>query len=221
MLLVTVRRALPLLGVLTAGLLVSAVAGTSLLNQDLQLVGFFGGLFVALGAIYVIKARDLRAGWGFTALGLAVFINIIFMLSVSAVILELAGEPVAATVVADRDGYEGKAPTSHRYTLTELGGAPIRGELTLEEGEPLELGEQVTVLRDPAGLANPMLADEVVAGSTGALVFFWLVLAVPALIAGVPRREPAPPVDPDAMVSPVFEVPRGRRRDRPRQDWRS
>lgn len=215
--LLTIKRGLPLLGVLTGGMLVASVAGTSLLDQDLVLLGFFAGVVAAVGGIYVIKGRDLRMGWGFTACGLAALINIVFLQAASPVILELAGEPVAATVVASREGYEGKGSRSRRYTLTELGGAPIPGELTLKGGEPLRVGDQPTVLRDPAGLANPMLADGTVAGSTGALVFFWLVVAVPALLAGRPYGEPVPSVKKDhSVVSPVVEVRGRRKRNRPR-----
>ncbi|GAA1404828.1 hypothetical protein [Catellatospora coxensis] len=217
--LLTIKRGLPLLGVLTGGMLVSSVAGTALLDQDLMLLGFFAGVVAAVGGIYVIKGRDLRMRWGFAACGLALLINIAFMQAASSVVLEFAGEPVAATVVAAREGYEGKGARSHRYTLTELGGAPISGELTLKEGEPLRIGDQPTVLRDPAGLANPMLADEPVAGSAGALLIFWLVVAVPALLAGRPYGQPARSADrDDAVVSPVVEVRRGR--DRPQRSRR-
>ncbi|MFD0597595.1 hypothetical protein ACFQZ4_39285 [Catellatospora coxensis] len=106
--LLTIKRGLPLLGVLTGGMLVSSVAGTALLDQDLMLLGFFAGVVAAVGGIYVIKGRDLRMRWGFAACGLALLINIAFMQAASSVVLEFAGEPVAATVVAAREGYEGK-----------------------------------------------------------------------------------------------------------------
>ncbi|MGN9891308.1 hypothetical protein [Micromonospora sp. L31] len=214
-----IRRALPLVGVLTAGMLVGAVAGSALLNPDWFLLGFLVGMFVSLGGIYVISGRDLRFGWGFTAVGLAILVNVAFLHGASKVVLELRGEPIRATVAAVRDGFEGKGEPTRRFRLVEAGGVPIRGELTLSRDVELGVGDEVSVLRDAAGLAHPVPADEQVAGSTGAMVFFWLLVAVPALISGRPPRYPS-----GAAANPgqsrVVETARRRKRDRPRSKRR-
>ncbi|RLK09485.1 hypothetical protein DER29_5985 [Micromonospora sp. M71_S20] len=110
-------------------------------------------------------------------------------------VLEARGKRVEATVTQVRDGRE-KGRHLY-YALADPEGTRIPGELGVWPGAEIgashnpegEVGARVTVIRDPEGLVDPRLPDDV-DGPSG--VFIWLVAftmtAVACMLAGRPLK---------------------------------
>jgi hypothetical protein len=108
-------------------------------------------------------------------------------------VLEARGERAEATVTQVRDGTE-KGRHLY-YTLADPEGTRIPGELGAWPGAEIgtshnpegEVGARVTVIRDPEGLVDPRLPDDV---DGSAAVFIWLVVftmtAMACMLAGRP-----------------------------------
>ncbi|QGN45785.1 hypothetical protein GKC29_02215 [Micromonospora sp. WMMC415] len=110
-------------------------------------------------------------------------------------VLEARGERVEATVTQVRDGTE-KGRHLY-YALADPEGTRIPGELGAWPGAEIgashnpegEVGARVTVIRDPEGLVDPRLPDDVDGPSA---MFIWLVAvtmtAVACMLAGRPLK---------------------------------
>ncbi|MFE9689847.1 hypothetical protein [Micromonospora sp. NPDC005806] len=110
-------------------------------------------------------------------------------------VLEARGKRVEATVTQVRDGTE-KGRHLY-YALADLEGTRIPGELGGWPGAEIgashnpegEVGARVTVIRDPEGLVDPRLPDDV---DGPAAVIIWLVVftmtAVACMLAGRPLK---------------------------------
>ncbi|MBV1854510.1 hypothetical protein [Catellatospora tritici] len=178
-------RGMRLLLLVTALAVAAMVGGTTLLDAE------FRG--VAMG---VLLAAGLIGGWfavtGFRPLWTAAAGLIGFLLVVSVLVetgpslLQLRGGRVEARVTAVREA--GSSQDRYHYTLTTPGWRPVSGELT--SGEPrYRVGDPVTVVEDPNGLADPMLPSELTEHRQSwlALIVLYLVTAVLCLLAGRPR----------------------------------
>jgi hypothetical protein len=111
----------------------------------------------------------------------------------STAVLVARGERVEATVTRVRDGTE--KGRNLRYTLVDSSGTRIPGELATWPGAQIgadhnpegAVGSRVTVVRDPEGLVDPRLPDDV---DGPAAVFVWFVVfgltAVACMLAGRP-----------------------------------
>ncbi|MGC5019078.1 hypothetical protein [Micromonospora sp. DT47] len=115
-------------------------------------------------------------------------------MGLSSTVLAQRGEQVEATVISLRDGTE-KGRHIY-YTLADPDGRRISGELGTWPGSTVgasdnpegRVGQSVTVIRDPKGLVDPRLPEEVDAEATWiAWLFFFVVTAVLCALAGRPR----------------------------------
>ncbi|WCN80339.1 hypothetical protein [Micromonospora sp. LH3U1] len=113
------------------------------------------------------------------------------------VVLAQRGERVVATVIAVRDGTE-KGRHLY-YTLADPRDQRIPGELGLWPGSSIgasgnpegAVGQRVTVVRDPQGLVDPRLPEEV-ADNEGAFIIgpgVFVVVAVLCMLAGRPLND--------------------------------
>ncbi|MEV4767416.1 hypothetical protein AB0J89_32750 [Micromonospora chokoriensis] len=112
-------------------------------------------------------------------------------------VLHHRGERVVATVISVRDD-TGRVHRLH-YTLADQDNQRIPGELGRWPGNPTGasdkpegvVGQQVTVVRDPQGLVDPRLPEELVESATGWL--FWpgifVVTAVLSMLAAGRRHD--------------------------------
>lgn len=177
---------LRLLLIITVAALAAALAGTAVLRAEHR------GL-----AIGLILAAGLVAGWflltGFRPVWTAVAALIGFLFVVSALqetgpsMLQLRGGNVEGQVVAMRES-DGPADRFH-YAVAAHSGRMVGGELSVDE-QAYRIGETVTVVEDPDGLAHPMLPSEVAEHRESwlALTVLYLITAVLCLLAGRPRE---------------------------------
>ncbi|MDI1462808.1 hypothetical protein QEZ54_17670 [Catellatospora sp. KI3] len=183
-------RGVRLLLVVTAAVVAAMVGGTTLIGAE------FRGLVMGL-----VLAAGLIAGWfavtGFRPLWTAAAGLIGFLLVVSVMvetgpsILQLRGGPVEARVTSVREA--GSAEDRYHHALTTAAWRPVEGELTT--GEPgYRVGDPVTVVEDPNGLADPMLPSQLTEHRQSwlALIVLYLVTAVLCLLAGRPRETATP-----------------------------
>jgi hypothetical protein len=115
-------------------------------------------------------------------------------------VLVYRGVQVTATVADARD-ISRKAYEDFRYTLIMPDGQRIRGhlngwpDLPYGESEEGSVGDQVAVVYDPKGLADPRLPEELTHAKTALPVVVVLYLATAGLCMLTGR--PAPDPDPD------------------------
>ncbi|MEU8001003.1 hypothetical protein AB0B66_07565 [Catellatospora sp. NPDC049111] len=182
-------RGLRLFLVITVAALVAGLAGTALLPAEHR------GLAVGL-----ILAAGLAAGWftvtGFRPVWTAVaavigFLFVVIMLrETGPSLLQLRGGLVDAQVVSLR---ESSGPIGrYHYAMAAHSGRALGGELTVDEAA-YRIGESVTVVEEPDGLAHPMLPSELTEHRQSwlAVTVLYLATAVLCLLAGRPRRAKA------------------------------
>ncbi|MFC7762816.1 hypothetical protein ACFQY4_35775 [Catellatospora bangladeshensis] len=147
--------------------------------------------------IGLVLAAGLVAGWfwlsGFRPVWTAVAAVLGFLFVVSVLqetgpsLLQLRGGQVEAQTMGLRES-DGPADRYH-YTVTALSGRAIGGELSLDE-QAYQVGESLTVVEEPDGLAHPMLPAEVAEHRQSwlALLVLYLATALLCFLAGRPRR---------------------------------
>lgn len=173
------RRLVALVGPLVNGWVIAGVAGV---------IGLSPGWVYWLTAyafLSVATTGVLCKAWAPTSalagiLISALMANIGLLEAVPLTVLAERGRPAVATVVTDeRVTYYGKDGMTYewRYTLETSEGGPIAGHL-VEKQDWLDVGDQVRVVYDPAGLADPRLPEELQDRS-----FFWMLAEVSALLA--------------------------------------
>jgi hypothetical protein len=155
------------------------------------------GIMVATAAaaftvvLKVVDPAGTRSA-GFAA-GCVVAGAIAAMIGAPLLILHTRGEHTRATVTAERVSSAKSGPT-YKYRLAAPDGRKIPGELA-EPDDEFDVGDQVTVVFDPRGVANPHDTDFAglglpLAGATLALLVAAVVLCVPATAE---RPRPRPP----------------------------
>jgi hypothetical protein len=135
-------------------------------------------------------------------------------------VLETRGERVEATVTQVRDGTE-KGRHLY-YALADPEGTRIPGELDAWPGAEIgashnpegEVGARVTVMRDPEGLVDPRLPDDV---DGSAAVFVWLVVLTMTAVACMFAGRPLKPRVVVRRARQTSETGRGRARRRRRK----
>ena len=127
---------------------------------------------VGMRAFWVNGTRGSRTAATFAIL--AIYVScILAFLSVPALLLQGRGQPVRATVVAERADhsllselrYLGLNP-EYNYTVAGPGGRPIDGAIA-GPSDLLFVGQQVTIRVDPAGILPPMLEPPAAGGGGG------------------------------------------------------
>ncbi|BCJ73552.1 hypothetical protein CS0771_30960 [Catellatospora sp. IY07-71] len=179
-------RGVRLFLIITVGALIAALAGSALLPAEHR------GLVIGL-----VLAAGLVAGWfwlsGFRPVWTAVAAVLGFLFVVSVLqetgpsLLQLRGGQVEAQTMSLRES-DGPADRYH-YTVTALSGRAIGGELSLDE-QAYRVGESLTVVEEPDGLAHPMLPAEVAEHRQSwlALLVLYLATGLLCFLAGRPRR---------------------------------
>ncbi|WP_144123655.1 hypothetical protein [Catellatospora sichuanensis] len=203
------RRAWPLLAGLTLAVAVGAVFGSTLLGPDWLSLGVVAVVVVALATFWVHERGNVRTVWSLAAAIVAMGVGLVGLLAIyiaPLAMVELFGEPVQARVTAVRDGIDGRE-YKHRIRLARPDGTAIPGELTLPRDAGTKQGDQLAVLSDRTGVANPVPADEPVTGSAAFLVILWLAVAGPAVLCGM-----APDSGPTVRGRERRAAPRDRRR---------
>lgn len=182
-------RGLRLFLLITVAALAAGLAGSALLPAEHR------GLAVGL-----ILAASLATGWfvlsGFRPVWTAVAAVIGFLFVVIVLretgpsLLQLRGGQVEAQVMSVRES-SGPADRYH-YAMAAHSGRAVGGELTVDENA-YRIGESVTVVEDPDGLAHPMLPSELTEHRQSwlAVIVLYLATAVLCLLAGRPRRAKA------------------------------
>ncbi|RAO05395.1 hypothetical protein ONO23_01396 [Micromonospora noduli] len=177
-------------------------------------------LALMAAALVTAPAQPLRMGLLCLAWLLSGLLMFASAMGFYTAVLEARGKRVEATVTQVRDGRE-KGRHLY-YALADLEGTRIPGELSVWPGAEIgashnpegEVGARVTVIRDPEGLVDPRLPDDV-DGSVA--VPIWLVVftmtAVACMLAGRPLR--AKPVV--RRPRETSETGRGRARRRRRK----
>ncbi|MEV4411256.1 hypothetical protein [Catellatospora sp. NPDC049609] len=179
-------RGVRLFLIITVGAVIAALAGTALLRAEHR------GLVIGL-----VLAAGLVAGWFWLSAfrpvwtAAAAVLGFLFVVSVlqetGPSMLQLRGGQVEAQTVSLRES-DGPADRYH-YAVIALSGRPVGGELTLDE-KAYRIGESLTVVEDPDGLAHPMLPAQVAEHRQSwlAVVVLYLVTGLLCLLAGRPRR---------------------------------
>ncbi|GIE33819.1 hypothetical protein Ait01nite_068640 [Actinoplanes italicus] len=183
------------LAVFTAVGVVGAVCGTTWIRSDMVVLTVMllsaGGLMAGVLVAY----PPPRLGWLLAACVLSAVLMAAATAGLWATVLTQRGEQVAATVVSLRDG-TGK--DQHRYsTLDGPDGRRIPGELKRRPGSEFDalddpvgmVGERVTVVRDPEGLVDPRLPEELTDARSEWIIVAscsWVVIAVLCMLAGRP-----------------------------------
>ncbi|WP_212832041.1 hypothetical protein [Catellatospora sp. TT07R-123] len=179
-------RGVRLLLLVTALALAAAVSGTTVVDAELR--GLVIGLLLAAGLIGGwFAVTGYRPLWT-TAAGLVGFVLVVSVLvETGPTLLQLRGGRAESRVTAVREA--GSRADRYHYTLTTGGWRPIAGELTLGEAR-YGVGDPVTVVEDPSGLADPMLPADLTEhrDSWLALIVLYLTTAALCLLAGRPRR---------------------------------
>lgn len=179
-------RGVRLFLIITVAAVIAALAGTTLLRAEHR------GLVIGL-----VLAAGLVAGWfwlsGFRPVWTAVAAVLGFLFVVSVLqetgpsLLQLRGGQVEAQVAGLREG-DGPADRYH-YTVISQSGRTVGGELTVNE-QAYRIGESLTVVEEPDGLAHPMLPAEVAEHRQSwlAVVVLYATTFALCLLAGRPRR---------------------------------
>jgi hypothetical protein len=147
-----------------------------------------------LGAFLLGQRLVEGSGWGLIGgvLAAGTFVVATFY-GVHASTLALGGATVTATVV-DINTARAKSSTTYLYKLAGPDGHDIGGRLS-EDFDLFDVGDQVVVVADPAGLVDPELPGEVDAGRP-----IWITSGISFVVTGlmalwmawIPRKVPAP-----------------------------
>ncbi|WP_186316190.1 hypothetical protein [Catellatospora sichuanensis] len=196
------------LAVFTVGGAVGALGGTTWIRSDTA--AFPGTLLfgAVLMAAVLVASPPPRMGLLLVAWVLSPLLMAVAAWGLWSAVLTDRGQRVEATVISLRDA---KGSSRHLYyTLADPSGRPIPGELGRWPGSSIgasgnpegTVGQRVTVVRDPEGLVDPRLPEELTDAAG-----LWIigpgvasVIAVLCVLAGRPvtddrtkrsRRRPA------------------------------
>lgn len=192
---IVLRRAAAYLAVFFVAAAFSAVAATTSIRPDVAAV--VGTLTWAAPIVVLYMARpwphvNARAVWLMAAWLVSALLMIMMVMGFWALVLRHRGEEVLATVT-EVHGNSEKATTT--YTLAH-DDVRIPGRLTTWPGNDAVFteeargtrGEQLTVIRDPEGLVDPRLPEELTTAVDTAPVMIPLTIAVMvALCVGAAR----------------------------------
>jgi hypothetical protein len=184
------------LAVFTVAAAVSALAGTTWIRADI--VALPGTLLwaasLAVTALATAPAEPPRMGLLVVSWLVSALLMFVATEGLWSAVLTHRGERVEATVVALRDG-TGKGRHIY-YTLADPDGRRLPGELGQWPGSSIgasgnpegAAGQRLTVVRDPEGLVDPRLPEELTDAEglwiVGLIVF--VVTAVLCVLAGRP-----------------------------------
>lgn len=179
-------RGLRLFLVITVAALAAGLAGTALLPAEHR--GLAVGLILAAGlAAGWFAVTGFRPVWTAVAAVIGFLFVVIVLRETGPSLLQLRGGVVEAQVVALR---ESSGPTGrYHYAMAAHSGRALGGELTVDE-PAYRIGESVTVVEEPDGLAHPMLPGELTEHRQSwlAITVLYLVTVVLCLLAGRRRR---------------------------------
>jgi len=180
--------------VIMAATLSVPVVGTAVASWFLPLAAVAAIMVVPVFAAFVvlIKVVDPAGKSAGVAAACVLGASIAVMVAVPLLILRARGEHTVATVTAERTASSRTGPT-HEYRLVTASGQKIPGELS-EPDDEFSAGDQVRVVFDPRGVANPHNDDFVglglpLAGGALALLLTAIVLAIPATGKGPRSRK--------------------------------
>ncbi|WFF00954.1 DUF3592 domain-containing protein [Micromonospora sp. WMMD964] len=195
---------------------IGALAGTTWVRADAVAVPgtvvWCGALLVA-GLVVTPPPRIvvLSAAWLVTA-----FLMYVATGTLWSAVLTQRGERVVATVIDVRDGSE--RGRHLYYTLADQHDRRIPGELGMWPGSSVgaadnpegSVGQRVVVVRDPGGLVDPRLPEDVATGQGSLILLPGVVgiLAVLCMLAGRPRPDDTPqPWNPAGREDPAGAPP--------------
>ncbi|MEU6076749.1 hypothetical protein [Micromonospora sp. NPDC047074] len=180
---------------------VGALAGTTWIRADSAVMPgtLLWCVAMALAVLVTWPAEPPRMGLLCAAWVVGAILMFVASEGLWSVVLTQRGERVDATVTALRQGQE---DSRHLYyTLADPDGRRIPGELGQWPGARIgasdnpegDVGHGVTVVRDPEGLVDPRLPEELTdAGGLWVIVpVVFVVLAVFCMLAGRPVVHPA------------------------------
>jgi hypothetical protein len=170
--------------IMAAGLSVPVVA-TAVAAWFLPLVAAAAVMVVTLFGSLIVVGKVVDPSGKSTGFAAACVIgaSIAMLVGTPLLILRVRGEHTVAIVTAERTSSSRSGPT-YKYRLVTPDRQKIPGELS-EPDDEFSVGDQVSVVFDPRGVANPHDADFVglglpLAGGALALLITTIVLCVPA-----------------------------------------
>ncbi|GAA2395876.1 hypothetical protein Cme02nite_56290 [Catellatospora methionotrophica] len=179
-------RGLRLFLVITVAALAAGLAGSALLPAEHR--GLAIGLILAAGlAAGWFALSGFRPVWTTIAAVIGFLFVVIVLRETGPSLLQLRGGQVEAQVMAVRES--GGSADRYHYAMAAHSGRAVGGELTADR-DAYRIGESVTIVEEPDGLAHPMLPSELTEhrDSWLAVTVLYLVTTVLCLLAGRPRR---------------------------------
>jgi hypothetical protein len=173
-----------------AALMSAPVVASTVAAAFLPLVAVAAIMIVVLfgSFIVMVKAIDPSGKGGGFAMTCVVCASLATVIGTPLVLLRVRGEQTVATVTAERTASSRSGPT-YKYRLVAADGRRIPGELS-EPDDEYSVGDEVSVVFDPQGVAAPHNIDFLILGYplegvALALLITAAVLCIPAT-AGKP-----------------------------------
>jgi len=175
-----------------AALLCVPVVATAVAAWYLPTVAGVAVMFAAsaVAVFVVIKVVDPAGKGSVATMFCTIGASLAMLFAVPLLILLARGEHAVATVTSESIAYS-RTSSSYEYRLVTASGRKIPGELS-EDYDEFSAGDQVSVVFDPLGVADPHDEDFVglglpLAGGALALLVATVVLCVPATAAAGAR----------------------------------